>query len=62
MSLAEQRLAYESHGYVAGRSFAGRPQTRATRTDDQHVVFVRLVLAHPMILQSVQAPIEHSRT
>ena len=62
MSLAEQRLAHEPYGQVAGRSLDGCPQARTARTDYQHVVFVRMVLVHPMILQSVQTPIEQSRT
>ena len=44
-------------------SFDGGPQPGAAGPDDQDVVLVRLVLGHAQrILQSVQTPIEHSRT
>ena len=46
----------------AGGGFDRRAQSCAAGADDEHVVFVSLVVGHQRILQSVHTPIEQSRT
>ena len=61
--LAQQRFADQADRDARRGSFDGGAQPGAAGADDQHVVFVRLVFGHAQkILQSVQTPIEHSRT
>src|SRR5712691_1740055 len=58
----EERLADEADGDAGSRRLDGRPQPRAAGADDEHVVFVGLVLGHQKILMSDPTPIEQSRT
>ncbi len=64
--LAEQRLADQADRHARGRRFDRRAQSRTAGADDQHVVFVSLVVRHQNAayrsLQSVQTPIEQRRT
>ena len=60
--LPEQRLADQRHRNAGASRFDGGAQPCPAGTDHEHVVLVRLVLRHQKILQSVQMPIEHSRT
>ena len=60
--LAEQRLADEADRTPAGRGLDRRPQSRSAGADDEHVVFVCLVVGHHKILTSDHTPIEQSRT
>ena len=59
---SEQRLADEPDGDAGRRGLDRRSQSRAARADDQHVVFVGLILRHQKILTSDHTPIEHRRT
>ncbi len=46
VGFAQERFAHDSNFYARGRSFHCRAQSGATRTDDQHVVFVCLIFRH----------------
>ena len=61
--LAEQRLADESDRDAGGGGFDRRAQPGAAGADDEHVVLDRSgIQPTQRILQSVQMPIEQSRT
>ena len=62
VGFSEQRLADEADGDAGSRRLDGRPQPRAACADDEHVVFVGLVVGHQKILRSDHTPIEQSRT
>ena len=44
--LAQQRFADQADRNAGRRSLDGRPQARSAGSDDEHVVFVRLVIRH----------------
>ena len=62
VGLAQQRLAHQPDRHSRGGRFDGRPESRSSRADDQHIMFVCLILRHQRILRSDHTPIEHSRT
>jgi hypothetical protein len=60
--LAQQRLRDDRDRYVHRRRLDRGAQAGAAGADDDDVVFVRFVLRHQRILQSVKTPIDSMRT
>jgi hypothetical protein len=60
--LSQQRLAHEADRDAGARGFDGGPQARAAGADDQHVVFVRVVVRHQRSRTSDHTPMEQRRT
>jgi chemotaxis response regulator CheB len=62
MRFPEERFANHSHLRALPQGSERSSQTRAAGADDQHIVFVGLILGGHKSLKSVIAPLATSRT